>query len=208
MNAVNIKISVQLNVNKSSIIGFFLAYGNIFIVTAEVNGSTGFNFSRVGDFFPGGKIPACIFSCSLQLRYVYCIGICFAFCYIDNLTISVFAAYGYCISSVSYTAGTQSNSAFRRYRSTVADSNRLLNCRCTFTNFNLGIIRCRISSHRRSHACTGHYTCSNQHCQQLFGRAAFTAMIFCNFGDNNICVARLTPNYFKYFVHQKFLPHK
>ena len=66
----------------------------------------------------------------------------------------------------------------------------------------------RISSHRRSHACTGHNTCCNQHCQQLFGRAAFTAMIFCNFGDNNICVARLTPNYFEYFVHQKFLPHK
>ena len=60
----------------------------------------------------------------------------------------------------------------------------------------------RISSHRRSHACTGHNTCCNQHCQQLFGRAAFTAMIFCDFGDNNICVARLTPNYFKYFVHQ------
>ena len=66
----------------------------------------------------------------------------------------------------------------------------------------------RISSHRRSHACAGHNTCCNQHCQQLFGRAAFTAMIFCNFGDNNICVARLTPNYFEYFVHQKFLPHK
>ena len=60
----------------------------------------------------------------------------------------------------------------------------------------------RISSHRRSHTCTGHNTCCNQHCQQLFGRAAFTAMIFCDFGDNNICVARLTPNYFEYFVHQ------
>ena len=67
-------------------------------------------------------------------------------------------------------------------------------------------IRCRISSHRRSHACTGHNTCCNQHCQQLFGRAAFTAMIFCDFGDNNICVARLTPNYFKYFVHKKIPP--
>ena len=60
----------------------------------------------------------------------------------------------------------------------------------------------RISSHRRSHTCTGHNTCCNQHCQQLFGRAAFTAMIFCDFGDNNICVACLTPNYFEYFVHQ------
>ena len=61
---------------------------------------------------------------------------------------------------------------------------------------------CRIISHCRSHACTGHNTCCNQHCQQLFGRAAFTAMIFCDFGDNNVCVARLTPNYFEYFVHQ------
>ena len=56
-------------------------------------------------------------------------------------------------------------------------------------------------SHCRSHACTGHNTCCNQHCQQLFRRAAFTAMIFRDFGDNNVCVARLTPNYFEYFVH-------
>ena len=68
-------------------------------------------------------------------------------------------------------------------------------------------IRCR-SSHRRSHACTGHNTCCNQHCQQLFGRAAFTAMIFCDFGNNNISVACFAPNYFKNFVHQKFLPYK
>ena len=26
-------------------------------------------------------------------------------------------------------------------------------------------------------------------------------MIFRDFGDNNVCVARLTPNYFEYFVH-------
>ena len=64
------------------------------------------------------------------------------------------------------------------------------------------VIRCRITSHRRSHACTGHNTCCNQHCQQLFRRAAFTAMIFRDFGHNNVCVARLTPNYFEYFVHQ------
>ena len=64
---------------------------------------------------------------------------------------------------------------------------------CTLTNGYVQIIRCRISSHRRSHACTGHHTCCNQHCQQLFGRAAFAAMIFRNFGDNNVSVARLTP---------------
>ena len=93
--AVNIKISVQFNINKSSKIGFFLAYGNIFIVTAEVNDGTGFNFSRVGDFFPGGKIPACIFSCSLQLCYVYSIGSFTASCYIGNLTSNCIAAYRY-----------------------------------------------------------------------------------------------------------------
>ena len=75
---------------------------------------------------------ACFGCYCMQLADVYCIGICFAFCYIDNLTISVFAAYGYCISSVSYTAGTQSNSAFRRYRSTVADSNCIIRCNCIF----------------------------------------------------------------------------
>ena len=78
----------------------------------------------------------------------------------------------------------------------------------TIGNSNISVAINIWRSHRRSHACTGHNTCCNQHCQQLFGRAAFTAMIFCNFGDNNVCVARLTPNYFKNFVHQKFLPHK
>ena len=98
LNAVNIKISVQFNINKSSKIGFFLAYGNIFIVTAEVNDITGFNFSRVGDFFPGGKIPACIFSCSPQLCYVYSIGSFAASCYIGNLTGNGIAAYRYSTS--------------------------------------------------------------------------------------------------------------
>ena len=78
----------------------------------------------------------------------------------------------------------------------------------TIGNSNISVAINIWRSHRRSHACAGHNTCCNQHCQQLFGRAAFTAMIFCDFGDNNICVARLTPNYFEYFVHQKFLPHK
>ena len=79
---------------------------------------------------------------------------------------------------------------------------------CTLTDGYIFVIRCRIISHCRSHACTGHHTRCNQHCQQLFGRAAFTAMIFCDFGDNDICVARLTPNYFEYFVHKKHLTHK
>ena len=89
---------------------------------------------------------------------------------------------------------------------------RLYLSSCCYSTINrqiptfVSVIRCRISSHRRSHACTGHNTCCNQHCQQLFGRAAFTAMIFCDFGDNNISVACFAPNYFKNFVHQKFLP--
>ena len=91
---------------------------------------------------------------------------------------------------------------------------RLYLSSCCYSTINrqiptfVSVIRCRISSHRRSHACTGHNTCCNQHCQQLFGRAAFTAMIFCDFGDNNISVACFAPNYFKNFVHKKFLPHK
>ena len=46
-----------------------------------------------------------------QLAYVYSISIFSTCCYIDNLTVSVSSAYGYCISSVSYAAGTQSNTA-------------------------------------------------------------------------------------------------
>ena len=98
LNAVNIKISVQVNLNKSSEILFFLAYGNIFIVTAEINDSTGFNFSRLGNFFLSGKIPACIFSCSLQLCYVNSIGSFAASCYIGNLTGNGIAAYRYSTS--------------------------------------------------------------------------------------------------------------
>ena len=72
----------------------------------------------------------------------------------------------------------------------------------------VSVIRCRIISHCRSHACTGHNTCCNQHCQQFFGGAAFCAMVFSHFRNNDICVASFTPNYFENFVHQKFLPHK
>ena len=133
--AVNIKISVQVNLNKGSILVFFLAYGNIFIATAEVNSSTGFNISRAGDCILGGKIPAFVCICSnlfylFQLAYVYCIGIISTFCNIGNLTFSVSAAYGYCISSVSYAANAQSNTTFSRYRSTVADSNCIIRCNC------------------------------------------------------------------------------
>ena len=100
----------------------------IFLATVFIEAFGYSNISTIGN----STVFKCFCFYIFQLAYVYCIGICFAFCYIDNLTISVFAAYGYCISSVSYTAGTQSNSAFRRYRSTVADSNCIIRCNCIF----------------------------------------------------------------------------
>ena len=123
---------------------------------------------------------------------------------------SIRAQRGSFIACMCFVAKSNTAAAIAASNNTCAitDSNRILNCRCTFTNFNLGIIRCRITSHRRSHACTGHNTCCNQHCQQFFGGAAFCAMVFSHFRNNDICVASFTPNYFKNFVHQKFLPHK
>ena len=101
-----------------------MAYADV-LVTSEVNIIAGFYVGCFGSKTVGSQVPACISSVAyfFQLAYVYCVGIFSACCYIDNLTVSASAAYGYCISSVSYTAGTQSNSAFNRYRSTVADSN-------------------------------------------------------------------------------------
>ena len=60
---------------------------------------------------------------------------------------------------------------------------------------------------RRQHvkACTGHHTCCNQHCQQLFGGAAFAAMILRDFRNNNVSIACFVPNDFKYLVHATFL---
>ena len=130
MNAVNIKVSVQVNLNKGSILVFFLAYGNIFIVAAEVNITAGFYVGCFGCKTVGRQIPTLVgsFFYSVQLAYVYSVSIGSTCCYIDNLTFSTFTAYGYCISSVSYTAGTQSNSAFCTYASTAADSNCIIGC--------------------------------------------------------------------------------
>ena len=133
MNAVNIKVSVQVNLNKGSILVFFLAYGNIFIATSEVNIIAGFYVGCFGSKTVGRQVPAFICICSylfdfFQLAYVYCIGIISTCCNIGNLTFSVSSAYGYCISSVSYTANAQGNTAFNRYRSTAADSNCIIGC--------------------------------------------------------------------------------
>ena len=129
MNAVNIKVSVQVNLNKGSILVFFLAYGNIFIATSEVNISAGFYVGCFGSKTVGRQVPALVgsFFYSVQLAYVYSISIGFASCYIDNLTVSASAAYGYCISSVSYTAGTQSNSAFTGNFGIMTENNSVIN---------------------------------------------------------------------------------
>ena len=99
-----------------------MAYADV-LVTAEVNSCIRCNFRCFATV--SGKIPTLVgsFFYSVQLAYVYCVGTFSACCYIDNLTVSASAAYGYCISSVSYTANAQGNTAFNRYRSTVADSN-------------------------------------------------------------------------------------
>ena len=100
----------------------------IFLATVFIEAFGYSNISTIGN----STVFECFCFYIFQLAYVYCIGICFACCYIDNLTVSVFAAYGYCISFVSYAAGTQSNTAFSRYRSTITDSNCIIRCNCIF----------------------------------------------------------------------------
>ena len=120
LDGVYINVFVQLNLNFSAV----MAYADV-LVTAEANILAGFYVGCFGCNTVGIQIPTCISSVAyfLQLAYVYCVGTFSACCYIDNLTVSASAAYGYCISSVSYTANAQGNTAFNRYRSTVADSN-------------------------------------------------------------------------------------
>ena len=110
-------------------ISTIIAYFDI-VVTAEVNILAGFYVGCFGCNTVGRQIPTLVgsFFYSVQLAYVYSVSIGSTCCYIDNLTFSTFTAYGYCISSVSYTAGTQSNSAFCTYASTAADSNCIIGC--------------------------------------------------------------------------------
>ena len=106
-----------------------MAYADV-LVTAEANILAGFYVGCFGCNTVGIQIPTLVgsFFYSVQLAYVYSVSIGSTCCYIDNLTFSTFTAYGYCISSVSYTAGTQSNSAFCTYASTAADSNCIIGC--------------------------------------------------------------------------------
>ena len=97
------------------------------------------------------------FTYLLQLCYVYCVSIFSTCCYIGNLTSNFFTLYrtayrnstisclpsntGFSFSSTiakrvgicaCYTANAQSNSAFSRYRSTVADSNCIVSLNTIF----------------------------------------------------------------------------
>ena len=76
---------------------------------------------------------ACFCFYIFQLAYIYCVGIFSTCCYIDNLTVSASAAYGYCIISISYTAGTQSNTAFTGNLCIMTENNSVINsCFCYF----------------------------------------------------------------------------
>ena len=124
LDGVYINVFVQLNLNLSAV----MAYADV-LVTSEVNIIAGFYVGCFGSKTVGRQVPACISSVAyfLQLAYVYSVSIGFACCYIDNLTVSASAAYGYCISSVSYTAGTQSNSAFTGNFGIMTENNSVIN---------------------------------------------------------------------------------
>ena len=121
-----------------------MAYADV-LVTAEVNIIAGLYVGCVGCNTVGIQIPTCISSVAyfLQLCYVYCVSIFSTCCYVGNLAsyavtthrYSTFSSLPGCIrltvstiakrvgSCACYTANAQGNTAFNRYRSTVADSN-------------------------------------------------------------------------------------
>ena len=124
LNIVYINVFVQLNLNLSAV----MAYADV-LVAAEVNIIAGFYVGCFGCNTVSRQIPTCISSVAyfFQLAYVYSVSIGSTCCYIDNLTFSTFTAYGYCISSVSYTAGTQSNSAFTGNFGIMTENNSVIN---------------------------------------------------------------------------------
>ena len=105
-----------------------MAYADV-LVTAEANILAGLYVGCFGCNTVGIQIPTCISSVAyfFQLAYVYSVSIGSTCCYIDNLTFSTFTAYGYCISSVSYTAGTKSNSAFTGNFGIMTENNSVIN---------------------------------------------------------------------------------
>ena len=92
----------------------------IFLATVFIEA---FGYSNIIITIGNSTVFECFCFYIFQLAYVYCVGIFNTCCNIDNLTFSASAAYGYRISSVSYTANAQSNAAFCTYASTAADSN-------------------------------------------------------------------------------------
>ena len=98
----------------------------VFLATVFIEAFGYSNISTIGN----SSMLECFCFYVFQLAYVYSVGIFNAFFNIDNLTFSTFTAYGYRISSVSNAANAQGNSAFNRYRSTVADSNCIIRCNC------------------------------------------------------------------------------
>ena len=88
LDGVYINVFVQLNLNFSAV----MAYADV-LVTAEVNIIAGFYFGCFGCNTVGSQVPACIFSCSLQLCNVYSIGSFTASCYVGDLTSNFFTLY-------------------------------------------------------------------------------------------------------------------
>ena len=95
----------------------------IFLATVFIEAFGYSNISTIGN----STVFKCFCFYIFQLAYVYCVGIFSAFCYIDNLTFSASAAYGYCISSVSYAACAQSNAAFTGNLGIMTENNSVIN---------------------------------------------------------------------------------
>ena len=103
LNIVYINVFVQLNLNLSAV----MAYADV-LVTAEVNSCIRCNFRCFATV--SGKIPTLVgsFFYSVQLAYVYCVGIGFACFYIGNLTCMVkgYATINYSLSTIQYYRST------------------------------------------------------------------------------------------------------
>ena len=95
----------------------------VFLATVFIEAFGYSNIITIGN----STVLACFCFYILQLAYIYSVGIFSAFCNIDNLTVSIIAAYGYCISSVSYAAGTQSNTAFTGNFGIMTENNSVIN---------------------------------------------------------------------------------
>ena len=112
--------SVRIISCKSNII---IQSNFVFLATVFIEAFGYSNISTIGN----SSMLACFCFYVFQLAYVYSVGIFNACFNIDNLTVSASAAYGYCISSVSYAAGTQSNTAFTGNLCIMTENNSIIN---------------------------------------------------------------------------------